>query len=97
MTLEELLQEITEKQQRLNELKAQSPEVAEALAIAEDYRRLYSELQARINQPSYMPMPCPVYPSYPYPWNTPPWTIISAPATIPPAQWITMTAAAGGK
>ena len=99
MTLEELVQRLTESHKRLEELKAQSPEVAEALEVAEEYHRLYSELQERCKTPPYIPVPYPVYPQPSYPWWYSPWRVMCAGDTttaVKTAQVISPVSIAGG-
>lgn len=65
-TVDQLLEDLISRKQRLDALKAHSEEVTEALQLAEEYYRLYAELVERCKQPTqYVP-----YPVYPYnPWN----------------------------
>ena len=68
----EQLERIIEKRKRLDELKARSPELEEAIRLAEDYQAEYLELLERCkqSQPQIVPMPYPVYPAQPvYPWQ----------------------------
>ena len=96
MTLEELVLRIAERHRRLEELKAQSSEVAEALEVAEEYHRLYSELQERCKTPPYVPVPYPVYPQ-PYPWwPNPIWIHFDTTTDVKTAQVISPVSIAGG-
>jgi hypothetical protein len=67
--LTQQLERIIEKRKQLDALKAQSPELAEAIKLAEDYQTEYLELLDRY-KPQFVPMPYPVYPAQPvYPWQ----------------------------
>lgn len=69
-TIETLLAEIIDKKKRLDDLKTQSPEMAEALALSDLYHGLMSDLREMCNPPAQvMPMPYPVYPAHP--WESP--------------------------
>jgi hypothetical protein len=75
-TIPELVEAIGEKAQQLKELKAKSPEVAEALAIAEEHQRLLKLLEEKCSTPAtptIVPMPYPVYPIQVYPTYPNPW------------------------
>lgn len=67
MTTHDLLEAYLEKRQRLDTLKAQSPEVAEAIALAEDCRDLYRDLLDTCKPAAPVPYPVPVYPAPPAP------------------------------
>ncbi len=64
-----ILERIIEKRQRLDELKAQSPEATEAVQLADEITCLLEQLSGG-EQIRYVPYP--VYPSYPmYPFGGP--------------------------
>lgn len=65
-TSDNLIQELIEKRTLLNELQQQSPEIADALKVADDYYALLNELkeQCKGQTPQIIPYPVP-YPSYP--------------------------------
>lgn len=61
--LEELITQIIDKKKRLDALREQSPEIAEALALADLYHGQMNDLREMCNPaPQIMPMPYPVYP-----------------------------------
>lgn len=68
-TLETMLAEIIDKKKHLDTLREQSPEMAEALALSNEYHGLMAELRAMLDskQPAYVPYPYPVYPLPSYP------------------------------
>ncbi len=82
--LESLLAQIIEHKKRLDDLKAQSPEMAEALALSDLYHGLMEDLRKMCDMPDQriVPMPYPVYPpAYPtYPYPTIVWSDTTAPA-----------------
>lgn len=81
--LESLLSQIIEKKKHLDELRSQSPEMAEALAVSDLYHGLMEDLRKMCDMPDQriVPMPYPVYPpvhpAYPYP------TIVWSDTTAP--------------
>lgn len=75
--LESLLAQIIEKKKSLDELKAQSPEMAEALRLSDEYHSFFAELREMCNQPA-IPQIMPMYPR-PY-WESP--AIYSADNTV---------------
>lgn len=70
MTLEDLIVQLASAKQRLDELKAQSPEIAEALQVSEEYHNLMQELRERCRSVQQV-----VNPVQPYNPLWPPYTI----------------------
>lgn len=83
-SLTDLIDLLITKRTRLNELRAQSPELAEAIQLAEEYQMLLHEVEQRCHEqaPQYVPVPYPS-PQPVYPWWHPlnPYRITCAPGT----------------
>lgn len=67
--LETLVAEIISRKKRLDELKAQSPEMAETLALSDEYHGLMNDLREMCNPTPAQVVPMP-YPAYPF-WQAP--------------------------
>lgn len=66
MVIAEIVELLSEKSQRLKELRAQSPEVEEALKVADEYHQLLNDLEKMCQPAPPVYVPYPVYPSLPY-------------------------------
>ena len=73
--LNDLLRDISDTITKLDELKRQSKEVREALAIQAKQEALVKRLceEWKERTPQVVPMPYPVYPYPANPWPGPPW------------------------
>jgi hypothetical protein len=75
--IESLLADILARKQRLDDPKAQSPEMAEALALADEYHGLLNDLRELCNPTPAQVVPAPYvvypepryHPSYQITWN----------------------------
>lgn len=78
MDTSQMIEAIIEKRQRLDALKTRTPELAEAIRLAEECQALMLALceQSRQQVAPYVPVPYPV-PVYPLPpaWQQQPWIV----------------------